>query len=63
MALFQAVTQRELNEETNLSEIVLKYHSIVGNQKRDSQGFYTTHVFVARINDIKQVKPRQVMME
>jgi len=43
---------RELKEETNLSEVSLKYVKTIGNSSRDPRGFCITNVFIARLEKL-----------
>lgn len=45
---------RELKEETNLSDIQLKYYKTIGNSKRDPRGFYITNIYVADLQKIPE---------
>jgi 8-oxo-dGTP diphosphatase len=46
---------RELKEETNLSNVQLKYVTTVGNSYRDPRGFCITNVFICELDKIPNV--------
>ena len=43
---------RELEEETNLTDVELEYFKTIGNNTRDPRGFCLTSVFVGRLPKI-----------
>lgn len=45
---------RELKEETNLSDIPLKFVNTIGNSYRDPRGFCVTNVFFAKLDKIPE---------
>ena len=54
----QSAALRELREETNLSDIALKYVTTVGNSSRDPRGFCLTNVFVGKLEKIEDKSVR-----
>jgi 8-oxo-dGTP diphosphatase len=45
----ESACYRELKEETNISDVKLKYATFVGNPHRDPRGFCVSFVFIGRI--------------
>jgi 8-oxo-dGTP diphosphatase len=50
----EVAARRELYEETGLKDIDLRYHSIVGDLKRDPRGFCISIVHVANLDKIPE---------
>ena len=46
---------RELKEETNITDVELKYVKTIGNNTRDPRGFCLTNVFIAELDQIPKV--------
>jgi ADP-ribose pyrophosphatase YjhB (NUDIX family) len=49
-----SAAERELEEETNITNVPLKYVTVIGNNKRDPRGFCLTNIFIAKLDAIPE---------